>query len=83
MGNGALPHGPSYRAHPRLYLPGRSPRCGKSSAIESVADGLPASSVPPPLTLSVSADAFPARVGMFPRNLFFIKLHTSNSLRRV
>ena len=20
MGNGALPHGPSYRAHPRLYL---------------------------------------------------------------
>jgi putative ABC transport system substrate-binding protein len=22
MGNGALPHGPSYRAHPRLYRPG-------------------------------------------------------------
>src|SRR6266702_5557908 len=22
MGNGALPNGPSYRAHPRLYLPG-------------------------------------------------------------
>src|SRR5262249_47560394 len=22
MGDGALPHGPSYRAHPRLYLPG-------------------------------------------------------------
>jgi hypothetical protein len=21
MGNGVLPHGPSYRAHPRLYLP--------------------------------------------------------------
>jgi hypothetical protein len=21
MGNGALPHGPSYRAHPRLYRP--------------------------------------------------------------
>ena len=20
MGNGALPHGPSYRAHPRLYI---------------------------------------------------------------
>jgi hypothetical protein len=20
MGNGALPHGPSYRAHPRLYV---------------------------------------------------------------
>ena len=24
MGNGALPHGPSYRAHPRLYLSGGS-----------------------------------------------------------
>ena len=23
MGNGALPNGPSYRAHPRLYLSGR------------------------------------------------------------
>jgi hypothetical protein len=23
MGNGALPHGPSYRAHPRLYRLGR------------------------------------------------------------
>jgi hypothetical protein len=25
MGNGALPHGPSYRAHPRLYQGGREP----------------------------------------------------------
>ena len=25
MGNGALPHGPSYRAHPGLYLLGRWP----------------------------------------------------------
>ena len=24
MGNGALPHGPSYRAHPRLYLSGEA-----------------------------------------------------------
>jgi hypothetical protein len=29
MGNGALPHGPSYRAHPRLYLPGRKLRYTK------------------------------------------------------
>ena len=29
-----------------------SPRCGKSSVIESAADDLPASSVPPPLTPS-------------------------------
>jgi hypothetical protein len=39
MGNGALPHGPSYRAHPRLYPPchkrlGRvSPLCPWSSDI--------------------------------------------------
>ena len=26
MGNGALPHGPSYRAHPRLYRTGRVSR---------------------------------------------------------
>ena len=26
-GNGALPNGPSYRAHPRLYQSGRSARC--------------------------------------------------------
>jgi hypothetical protein len=25
MGNGALPHGPSYRAHPRLYRSGPEP----------------------------------------------------------
>jgi hypothetical protein len=25
MGNGALPHGPSYRAHPRLYHSGHRP----------------------------------------------------------
>jgi hypothetical protein len=31
MGNGALPHGPSYRAHPRLYL--------KSPAV-AMAEGL-------------------------------------------
>ena len=30
MGNGAMPHGPSYRAHPRLYHLGRverRPKC--------------------------------------------------------
>ena len=26
MGNGALPNGPSYRAHPRLYLSGHARR---------------------------------------------------------
>jgi hypothetical protein len=38
MGNGALPHGPSYRAHPRLYL--GVFRCGaqNSDAIGGTAD---------------------------------------------
>src|ERR1700686_1826407 len=29
MGNGALPNGPSYRAHPRLYQNGPSKFCGE------------------------------------------------------
>jgi hypothetical protein len=33
MGNGALPHGPSYRAHPRLYHRVESMRCEDSDAI--------------------------------------------------
>jgi hypothetical protein len=33
MGNGALPHGPSYRAHPRLYHRVDSLRCEGSDAI--------------------------------------------------
>jgi hypothetical protein len=32
MGNGAMPHGPSYRAHPRLYQLGPA----KKSAIRSL-----------------------------------------------
>ena len=38
-GNGALPHGPSYRAHPRLYPPFSGPRhpdCRIAPAWESV-----------------------------------------------
>jgi hypothetical protein len=33
MGNGASPHGPSYRAHPRLYHRVDSLRCEGSDAI--------------------------------------------------
>ena len=33
MGNGALPHGPSYRAHPRLYHRVELLRCEGSDAI--------------------------------------------------
>jgi hypothetical protein len=33
MGNGALPHGPSYRAHPRLYLTDDSATSAPTSAI--------------------------------------------------
>jgi hypothetical protein len=33
MGNGALPHGPSYRAHPRLYHLVDSLRCEGLDAI--------------------------------------------------
>ena len=38
MVNGALPHGPSYRAHPRLYLFVESLQCTNSGAIEGTAD---------------------------------------------
>jgi putative ABC transport system substrate-binding protein len=44
MGNGALPHGPSYRAHPRLYLSGGSQGGEFTSAFGGVAkrmDGRP------------------------------------------
>jgi hypothetical protein len=38
MGNGTLPHGPSYRAHPRLYLTfglmHRSKRCRRFSPLD-------------------------------------------------
>jgi len=34
MGNGALPHGPSYRAHPRLYLNGPASRRDRCLLIE-------------------------------------------------
>jgi hypothetical protein len=33
MGNGAMPNGPSYRAHPRLYLSGHSRHRNILSAI--------------------------------------------------
>ena len=45
MGNGALPNGPSYRAHPRLYQmrPGKEGRasllCPGSSDIHLLGDG--------------------------------------------
>ena len=52
MGNGALPHGPSYRAHPQLYRSRGVPRCSKWSGIENAADDLPASSEQPPLNQS-------------------------------
>jgi hypothetical protein len=38
MGNGALPHGPSYRAHPRLYLSGGSQGGEFTSAFGGVAE---------------------------------------------
>src|SRR5258707_13525605 len=38
MGNGALPNGPSYRAHPRLYHGVGSLRRTDSVAIEGIAD---------------------------------------------
>jgi hypothetical protein len=38
MGNGALPHGPSYRAHPRLYQSGGNISCRFWSAIGTIAD---------------------------------------------
>src|ERR1700738_3924429 len=38
MGNGALPHGPSYRAHPRLYLFVESLQRTNSGAIGGTAD---------------------------------------------
>ena len=38
MGNGALPHGPSYRAHPRLYHHVGSPRCSDAAGVEGLAD---------------------------------------------
>ena len=59
MGNGALPHGPSYRAHPRLYLRVRSPRCLNSVAIGAIADIARSTAAPgsdandPILTLAV------------------------------
>jgi hypothetical protein len=34
-GNGALPHGPSYRARPRLYHCGGSRQCSRMSAMEA------------------------------------------------
>src|SRR5260221_8004200 len=38
MGNGALPHGPSDRAHPRLYHRVTSLRCQSSDAVGGEAD---------------------------------------------
>jgi hypothetical protein len=38
MGNGALPHGPSYRAHPRLYLSGGGQGVGFTSAFGGAAE---------------------------------------------
>src|SRR4029450_10228021 len=40
MENGALPRGPSYRVHPRLYLLVVSVRCQSSEAIGGEADTL-------------------------------------------
>ena len=33
MGNGALPNGPSYRAHPRLYRSDVRPTASKAGAV--------------------------------------------------
>ena len=38
MGNGALPNGPSYRAHPRLYLSGILQRSTKNGRYQREPD---------------------------------------------
>ena len=59
MGNGALPHGPSYRAHPRLYLSVELLQCTISAAIGGTADIARSTAAPgsdandPILTLAV------------------------------
>jgi hypothetical protein len=47
MGNGVLPHGPSYRAHPRLYLTGGSLRRENTAVVGNGADANWAVSAPP------------------------------------
>src|SRR5712691_383766 len=62
MGNGALPNGPSYRAHPRLYLKGPSAYAYQCLLIghEQTCRDVP---VPPSLTHSGHCDPSTARHG--------------------